>query len=170
MGNDEIEEHPQGIARAKPAVCSCYDECIAFATPTTSKPAVCSMRPNRKAKTTPCGIALRTELSKATAKPLPKPVGPRLQRLTPQHLEGILVWESRAFSATKRKVRGNHRKDHHAIIPSPPQYHNNVEEPKSGFLDVFSGTGTISFTEKTQPEYLFRTLLPQCVSIMARLP
>ena len=38
------------------------------------------------------------------------------------------------------------------------------------FLDVFSGTGTISFTEKTQPEYLFRTLLPQCVSIMARLP
>ena len=39
-----------------------------------------------------------------------------------------------------------------------------------GFLDVFSGTGTISFTEKTQPEYLFRTLLPQCVSIMARLP
>ena len=40
----------------------------------------------------------------------------------------------------------------------------------SGFLDVFSGTGTISFTEKTQPEYLFRTLLPQCVSIMARLP
>ena len=38
-----------------------------------------------------------------------------------------------------------------------------------GFLDVFSGTGTISFTEKTQPEYLFRTLLPQCVSIM-RLP
>ena len=41
---------------------------------------------------------------------------------------------------------------------------------KIGFLDVFSGTGTISFTEKTQPEYLFRTLLPQCVSIMARLP
>ena len=40
----------------------------------------------------------------------------------------------------------------------------------NGFLDVFSGTGTISFTEKTQPEYLFRTLLPQCVSIMARLP
>ena len=40
----------------------------------------------------------------------------------------------------------------------------------AGFLDVFSGTGTISFTEKTQPEYLFRTLLPQCVSIMARLP
>ena len=40
----------------------------------------------------------------------------------------------------------------------------------SWFLDVFSGTGTISFTEKTQPEYLFRTLLPQCVSIMARLP
>ena len=39
-----------------------------------------------------------------------------------------------------------------------------------GFLDVFSGIGTISFTEKTQPEYLFRTLLPQCVSIMARLP
>ena len=39
-----------------------------------------------------------------------------------------------------------------------------------GFLDVFSGTGAISFTEKTQPEYLFRTLLPQCVSIMARLP
>ena len=40
----------------------------------------------------------------------------------------------------------------------------------SRFLDVFSGTGIISFTEKTQPEYLFRTLLPQCVSIMARLP
>ena len=44
------------------------------------------------------------------------------------------------------------------------------EEPLNRFLDVFSGTGTISFTEKTQPEYLFRTLLPQCVSIMARLP
>ena len=43
-------------------------------------------------------------------------------------------------------------------------------ENGEGFLDVFSGTGTISFTEKTQPEYLFRTLLPQCVSIMARLP
>ena len=44
------------------------------------------------------------------------------------------------------------------------------EDDHMGFLDVFSGTGTISFTEKTQPEYLFRTLLPQCVSIMARLP
>ena len=43
-------------------------------------------------------------------------------------------------------------------------------EAADRFLDVFSGTGTISFTEKTQPEYLFRTLLPQCVSIMARLP
>ena len=58
--------------------------------------------------------------------------------------------------------------------------HHGCEEPAphrpravvvlAGFLDVFSGTGTISFTEKTQPEYLFRTLLPQCVSIMARLP
>ena len=45
-----------------------------------------------------------------------------------------------------------------------------AESVVMGFLDVFSGTGTISFTEKTQPEYLFRTLLPQCVSIMARLP
>ena len=45
-----------------------------------------------------------------------------------------------------------------------------VTRHRLGFLDVFSGTGTISFTEKTQPEYLFRTLLPQCVSIMARLP
>ena len=44
------------------------------------------------------------------------------------------------------------------------------EQDLKWFLDVFSGTGTISFTEKTQPEYLFRTLLPQCVSIMARLP
>ena len=44
------------------------------------------------------------------------------------------------------------------------------EKGIAGFLDVFSGTGTISFIEKTQPEYLFRTLLPQCVSIMARLP
>ena len=46
----------------------------------------------------------------------------------------------------------------------------NNKHSAIGFLDVFSGTGTISFTEKTQPEYLFRTLLPQCVSIMARLP
>ena len=46
----------------------------------------------------------------------------------------------------------------------------NLFYSKTWFLDVFSGTGTISFTEKTQPEYLFRTLLPQCVSIMARLP
>ena len=47
---------------------------------------------------------------------------------------------------------------------------SNSYDVHLGFLDVFSGTGTISFTEKTQPEYLFRTLLPQCVSIMARLP
>ena len=46
----------------------------------------------------------------------------------------------------------------------------NAIDTDPRFLDVFSGTGTISFTEKTQPEYLFRTLLPQCVSIMARLP
>ena len=58
-------------------------------------------------------------------------------------------------SYSKRQMR-RHRGHHH--------------EEQKGFLDVFSGTGTISFTEKTQPEYLFRTLLPQCVSIMARLP
>ena len=50
-----------------------------------------------------------------------------------------------------------------------PLIHSWIEDVL-WFLDVFSGTGTISFTEKTQPEYLFRTLLPQCVSIMARLP
>ena len=53
----------------------------------------------------------------------------------------------------------------------PCDWSRQIEASRNyGFLDVFSGTGTISFTEKTQPEYLFRTLLPQCVSIMARLP
>ena len=66
----------------------------------------------------------------------------------------------------------NHRVGIHVgkVAKSSKEVSGNALEIVTRFLDVFSGTGTISFTEKTQPEYLFRTLLPQCVSIMARLP
>ena len=82
----------------------------------------------------------------------------------------------RSMMESGRLTIGSHSVSH-PLLAQLPHQEIEVELTKSkevieekGFLDVFSGTGTISFTEKTQPEYLFRTLLPQCVSIMARLP
>ena len=82
--------------------------------------------------------------------------------------ETITLFDNRTVSASFAET-GTGEYEVHLQVASK-KFRANELGVEKGFLDVFSGTGTISFTEKTQPEYLFRTLLPQCVSIMARLP